>query len=170
MAKDRISRDTAFCHQSWLNWWQTTVSFFSNSCKYYHIAPTIKLHPSTIAPLICLSNNKSHKQITFDLLKRQPQTYKKLFFWKMVSVEIRFFAIKQQIGQCIHSYWLLCKSMGSAMVIHIFNLISKTTIQIHFKLGVDMPWMGLYQVCSNGHGPVIFGFFMNSFVHFWGKS
>ena len=54
--------------------------------------------------------------------------------------------------------------------IHIFDFFSKTVSQIHFKLGGDVPWVGLYQVCSNGHGPVIFGFFMNFFVHFWGKS
>ena len=73
---------------------------------------------------------------------------------------LTIFSIWVLIGQCIHSYWLLCKSMGIAMVIHIFNLISKTTIQIHFKLDGDVPWVGLYQVCSNGHDPVIFGFLM----------
>ena len=39
---------------------------------------------------------------------------------------------------------------------YIFDFFSKTVSQIHFKLDGNVPWMGLYQVCSNGHGPVIF--------------
>ena len=29
-----------------------------------------------------------------------------------------------------------------------------------------MPWVGLYQVCSNGHGPVILLFLMKFLVNF----
>ena len=68
------------------------------------------------------------------------------------------FSIRVLIGLCIQSYWLLCKSMGIAMLNHMFDFFSKTVSQIHFKLGGDMPWVGLYQVCSNGHGPMIYGF------------
>ena len=50
------------------------------------------------------------------------------------------FSIQVLVGQCIHSCWLLCKSMGIAMVIHIFDF-SKTFSQIHFKLGWNMPWV-----------------------------
>ena len=49
--------------------------------------------------------------------------------------------------------------------LNIFNF-SATADWISFKLGGDVHWIGLYQVCSNGHGPVIFGFFMNFFVLF----
>ena len=45
--------------------------------------------------------------------------------------------------------------MGIAMVIHIFNLISKTISQIHFKLGGEVPWMGAYYVCSYVYALVI---------------
>ena len=45
--------------------------------------------------------------------------------------------------------------MGITMVIHIFNLISKTGGQIYFKLGGEVPWMGAYYVCSYGHALVI---------------
>ena len=54
----------------------------------------------------------------------------------------------------------LAKSIGIPMLIDIFDFFSKTVNQIHFKLGGDVPWVSLYQACSNGHGPVIFGFFM----------
>ena len=47
--------------------------------------------------------------------------------------------------------------------IHMFDF-SKTGSYVHFKLGGDVTWVGFYQVCSNGYGPVIFGFFMI----FWG--
>ena len=62
------------------------------------------------------------------------------------------------------AYCLLCKSMGLAkpigipMLTDIFDFFSKTVNQIHLKLGGDVPWVSLYQVYSNGHGPVIFGF------------
>ena len=55
----------------------------------------------------------------------------------------------------------LAKSIGIAMLIDIFDFFSKTDSQIHFKLGGYVPGVGPYQVCSNGHGPVIFGVFMN---------
>ena len=55
------------------------------------------------------------------------------------------------------------------MLIHIFDFYSKTPGQIHFKLGRGVPWVGLYHVCSNGHGPVIFGLFMTVFVDFFVK-
>ena len=62
--------------------------------------------------------------------------------------------------------------MGIAMIIHIFNPLSKTTIQIHFKLDEDVPWVDLKQVCSNAHGPVIFFFtkIISFFLHFEGKA
>ena len=63
----------------------------------------------------------------------------------------------------------LAKSIGIPMLIDIFDFFSKMVSQIHFKLGGYVPWVALYQVCSNGHGPVIFGFLMNFFVHFWGN-
>ena len=53
--------------------------------------------------------------------------------------------------------------MGNLMLIHIFDFFSKTVFQIHFKRGGNVPLVGLYEVCSNGHGPVIFGLFMNVF-------
>ena len=53
------------------------------------------------------------------------------------------------------------------MAIHIFYLISKTVGQIHFKLGGDVPFVGLYRVCSIGHSSVIFGF-LNFFCAFSG--
>ena len=49
--------------------------------------------------------------------------------------------------------------MGIALVIYIFNFFCKTVCQIHFKLDGDVPWIDLYQVCPNGHGPLIFRFF-----------
>ena len=55
--------------------------------------------------------------------------------------------------------------MGISCNGHNFNNID----QIYFKLGGDVPWVDLYQVCSNGHALLIFGFFMNLFVLFWGK-
>ena len=55
--------------------------------------------------------------------------------------------------------------MGIAMVIHIYNLISKTVGQIHFTLDGDVPWVGLYQVFSKGYGPVIFLFLI--ILIFW---
>ena len=61
----------------------------------------------------------------------------------------------------------IAKSIGFAMLIEIFDFFSETISQIHFKLGGDMPWVGLYQVFSNGHGPVIFGFFMIFVVGFF---
>ena len=71
----------------------------------------------------------------------------------------------------IHAYWSPCKSMGIAMIIDNFDLFSITIHQIHCKLGGDMPWVGLYQICSNGYGPLIFEFFINFFIaHFGGKS
>ena len=54
--------------------------------------------------------------------------------------------------------------MGITMVIHIFDLVSKTTIQIYFKLDGDVPWVGLHQVCSNSRVTIIFLFFMIFFV------
>ena len=51
------------------------------------------------------------------------------------------------------------KSTGIAMLIDIFDVFSKTVSQIHFKLGGYVPWVGPYQVCSNGYGPVIFWMF-----------
>ena len=58
----------------------------------------------------------------------------------------------------------LAKSMGIPMLIDIFDFFSKTVSQIDFKLGEYVPWVGLYQVCSNGHGPVIFGILVNFLV------
>ena len=49
--------------------------------------------------------------------------------------------------------------MGILMPIHIFDF-SKTVIQIYFKLGGNVPWVGVYQVCSNGHVPMNLDFFM----------
>ena len=63
----------------------------------------------------------------------------------------------------------IAKSMVIAMLIHNFDFFSKTISQIHFKLSGDMPWVGLYQVYLNGHGPVIFGFVMNFFGSFSGE-
>ena len=51
------------------------------------------------------------------------------------------------------------------MVIHIYNLISKTVGQIHFTLDGDVPWVGLYQVFSKGYGSVIFLFLI--ILIFW---
>ena len=50
-------------------------------------------------------------------------------------------------------------SVMSSIHNYIFA-VSETVNQIHFKLGGDigLPWMGLYQICSNGHAPVNFGF------------
>ena len=56
-------------------------------------------------------------------------------------------------------------NMGISCNGHNFNNID----QIYFKLGGDVPWVDLYQVCSNGHALLIFGFFMNLFVLFWGE-
>ena len=53
--------------------------------------------------------------------------------------------------------------MGSLMLIDIFDFFSETVSQIHFKLGGKVPLVGFYQVCSNGHAPVIFGFSMICF-------
>ena len=42
--------------------------------------------------------------------------------------------------------------------------------QLLFKHHQDVPWLGLYQVCSNGHTLMVnFGFFMNFFVHIFEK-
>ena len=46
------------------------------------------------------------------------------------------------------------------------DIFSKTVIQIQ-DIGGNVPWVGLYQVCSNSRGPVIFGFLMNFFVLFF---
>ena len=46
-----------------------------------------------------------------------------------------------------------------ASTIHIFDF-SETVSQINFKLDGDVSWVGLYHVCSNGRGPVIFYFFI----------
>ena len=54
----------------------------------------------------------------------------------------------------------IAKSIGFAILIEIFVFFSETVSQIHFKRDGDMPWVGLYQVCSNCHDPVIFEFFM----------
>ena len=51
----------------------------------------------------------------------------------------------------------------------IHFLFTTTISRIHFKFGGDMPWLGLYGVCSNGHGPVFLDF-KRYFVHFWAKS
>ena len=75
----------------------------------------------------------------------------------------------------VYSYCLLCKSMGLArsigisVLIDIFDFFSKTVSQIQFKLGGDVPWVGLYQVCSSGRGPVIFGFLMNFLGSIFGQ-
>ena len=58
-------------------------------------------------------------------------------------------------------------SVRHPSTIHIFDFFSERVGQIHFKLGGDVPWVGVYQVCSNGYGPLIFGFLMNFFVLFW---
>ena len=60
-------------------------------------------------------------------------------------------------------------SIGIPMQIDIFDFFSKTVSQIHFKVGGYVPWVGLYQVSSSGHGPVIFGFLMN-FLLIFGES
>ena len=54
------------------------------------------------------------------------------------------------------------------MLIDVFDFFFKTVNQIQFKLDGYVPWVGLYQVCSNGHAPVIFGFFMN-FLFIFGE-
>ena len=87
----------------------------------------------------------------------------------LVSWFLTNFSIWVLTAKCIHSYVLLCKSMGNLMLIHNFDFFSKTDGQIHSKLGGNVPWVGFYQVCTNGHGPVIFGFFMNFFVLFFRK-
>ena len=50
--------------------------------------------------------------------------------------------------------------MGILMLIYIFEFLSKSIIQIYFKLGGNVPWVGVYQVCSNGHVPMNLDFFM----------
>ena len=60
--------------------------------------------------------------------------------------------------------------MGITRVIHTFDLITKTISRTHFKFGGDVPWVNLYQVCSNGHAPVIFWFFMNILLILFAKS
>ena len=67
----------------------------------------------------------------------------------------------------IHSYCLLCKSMGIAILIDILDSISKTVSQIHFKCGGDLPWIDAYCVYSYGHASIIFLFDMNFYIHFW---
>ena len=74
------------------------------------------------------------------------------------------FSFRVLIGICVHSYWLLCNSMGSLMLIDIFDFFSETVSQIHLKFGGDVPLVGLYRVCSNGHAPMIFGFFINFLI------
>ena len=55
------------------------------------------------------------------------------------------------------------------MLLHIFDVF-KTIGQINFKLGGEVPWVGSYHDWSNGHGPVIFGFFMIFLLIFWPKT
>ena len=59
---------------------------------------------------------------------------------------------------------------SSASTIHIFDFFSKTVGRILFKLGGDVPWVDVYQVCSLGGAAIIFRFFTNFFLHFWGES
>ena len=62
-----------------------------------------------------------------------------------------------------------CKSVGITRVINIFDLISNTVCQTHFKFGGDVPWVSVYQVYLNGHASVIFEFFIN-FLLFFGET
>merc|ERR1712212_1097509 len=68
----------------------------------------------------------------------------------------------------IFFYKNLYKSFNMGISCNGYNL--NNFRQIYFKLGGDVPWVDLYQVCSNGHALLIFGFFMNFFVHFWGAN
>ena len=49
-------------------------------------------------------------------------------------------------------------------IVHIFEFFLKTICHIHFKLVGDVPRVSVYQLCANGHSPVIFGFVMSFFV------
>ena len=50
--------------------------------------------------------------------------------------------------------------MGITRVIHIFDLVSKAVSLTHLKFSGGMPWVSLYQVCLNGHAPMIVWYLM----------
>ena len=72
-------------------------------------------------------------------------------------------------AKCIHCCIILCKSIGIVLRIHILDFCSKTVGQMHFKHGTNVSKVSLYQVCSNGHAPVIFFIFYEFFYSFFGQ-
>ena len=62
----------------------------------------------------------------------------------------------------------VAKSIGFAMFSDIFDF-SETISLIHFKLGGGVSWVGLYQMYSDGLGPVIFYIFYEFLLFIFGQ-
>ena len=85
-----------------------------------------------------------------------------------VTDRMALFADRQN-GALVTDKMVLCDQYY--MYNYIFDFF-KTVSRILFKLDGDVPWLGLYPVCSkwSRSRSIDLIYFMNSFVHFWRKS